>query len=103
MDSKIIIIIGLVIALSVIGTAVIMNFMFSDAIQLEKEQKDLNKRLRDYVRNMDSSCNMYEEGVEYNGYFWCESNFEGESKVIQDCEFANTLEYRAWCEYYGFR
>jgi len=94
---------GLVIALSVLGTAVIMNFMFSDAIQLEKEQKALRERLRDYERSYDSTCAMYEEGVEYNGMSWCESNFEGYSKIKQDCTVAQTPGYTAWCEYHGLR
>lgn len=103
MDSKIIIIIALLVALSVLGTVIIMNFMFGDAIQLEKEHNALEERLRDYERSYGATCEMYEEGVVYNGMSWCESNFEDYSKIKQDCAVAQTPGYSAWCEYHGLR
>jgi hypothetical protein len=103
MDSKIIIIIGLVVVLSILGTAIMMNFLFSDAIQLEKEQKALEKRLREHGDRMGDQCDPGDTYVTYDGHSWCEENMGDISQTKRDCVFAQEPNYVAWCEYYGVR
>jgi hypothetical protein len=104
MDSKIIIIILLVITLSVLATAVVMYLTFSDSIQSDNEQKQLEKRLRNYEALANSQCSPGEGLIRHNGERWCEEAFYGYAiEAKQDCAYAQTPVYLAWCEYSGFR
>jgi hypothetical protein len=104
MDSKIITIIILIITLSVLATAVVMYLTFSDAIQSDNEQKQLQKRLHNYEMLTKGQCDPGEDLVRYNGERWCEEAFYGWAiQAKQDCTYAQTPGYLAWCEYSGFR
>jgi hypothetical protein len=104
MDSKIIIIIFLVIILSVLATAGIMYLTFSDSIQSANEQKQLEERLREYEARANSQCSPGEGLVRHNGERWCEEAFYGIAiEAKNDCGYAQTPRYLAWCEYSGFR
>jgi hypothetical protein len=103
MDSKIIIIIFLVIILSVLATAVIMYLTFSDSIQSSNEQKQVEKRLQNYEKATKDQCSPGEGLVRHNGERWCEDVFDNYSYVKQDCTYAQTPGYLAWCDYNGLR
>jgi hypothetical protein len=81
-----------------------MYMTFSDSIQSANEQKQLEKRLRNWELTTMDQCNPGEGLVRHNGESWCEDAFDGQAiEAKQDCVYAQTPAYLAWCDYNDFR
>ena len=105
MNAKVILIVVLAIAVSIAVTVAVMNYVYSDANQLKKEQTELRKRLLDWEGTLAAySCSPTTNVYRFDeGTFCYEDDFDEIDDMKRDCPYADTVKFLSWCKSHGLR